>query len=171
MVKQSDYFLWLTPAESALRELQTLIDSLAKEYGGPSFEPHITLLSRLAGSAAEIETSVAELADCFVPLSVRCPTLGWSDEYYRCLYLNVEGDTALVSVYDRASARIPHALSKDFQPHISIAYGNLTESTKLEIAAALDGRYPTTLVVDRLSLYHAPGGPETWRRVRAFELA
>ena len=170
MAQQSDYFLWLTPTESVLRQLQALIDSLAHEHGGPSFEPHITLLSRLQGNATEIETRVAQLATGFAPITLHCPTLGWSDEYYRCLYLNVEKDPYLISLYGQAQAVIPHMVSKDFAPHVSLLYGHVAEQTKLKIATALQDIYPKRVPVDRLSVYHAPGGPETWQLVKAFHL-
>ena len=168
MTQQGDYFLWLTPSESVLRQLQALIDSLAHEHGGPSFEPHITLLSRLQGNATDLETRIAQLAARFAPITLHCPTLGWSDEYYRCLYLNVEKDPYLISLYDHARAEIPHAVSKDFAPHVSLIYGHLVEQTKLKIATALQDIYPKRVPVDRLSMYHAPGEPETWRLVKTF---
>jgi len=168
MTQQGDYFLWLTPTESVLRQLQALIDSLAHEHGGPSFEPHVTLLSRLQGNAPDIEAAIARLAAGFTPFTLRCPTLDWSDEFYRCLHLNVEKDPCLISLYDRARTEIPHAASKDFAPHVSLIYGHLAEPTKRMIAAALQDNYPKSIPVDRLSLCHAPGGPETWQLVRTF---
>jgi 2'-5' RNA ligase len=168
MTQQGDYFLWLTPAESALHSLQALIDSLAHEHGGPSFAPHVTLLSRLQGNATDIETRVAWLAAAFAPMTLRCPTLGWSDEYYRCLYLDVERDPNLISLHDLARAEIPLAVRKDFAPHVSLFYGHLPEQTKLKIATALQDNYPKSIPVDRLSMCHAPGGPETWRLVKTF---
>lgn len=171
MAQESHYFLWLTPTEPARRALRELIESLAQQYGGPVFEPHITLLSRLQGSATDIESKVAQLAAEFAPVTVRCPTLGCSDEYYRCLYLNVEKKGALVSLYEQARAFIPHAVSRDFLPHISLVYGDLEHHTKREITAALHDHHPKSLVLDRLSLYHAPGPPATWRLVHAFPFA
>lgn len=168
MTQQGDYFLWLTPAEPVLRQLRALIDSLAHEHGGPSFEPHITLLSRLRGTATDIETGVAQLAVGFAPITLHCPTLGWSDEYYRCLYLNVEKDPYLISLYDQAQAQIPHAVSKDFVPHVSLIYGHLAEQTKRKMATALQDTYPKRVPVDRLSICHAPDGPETWQLVKTF---
>jgi 2'-5' RNA ligase len=168
MTQRSDYFLWLTPTESVLRQLQALIDSLAREHGGRSFEPHITLLSRLQGNATDIETRVAQLAAGFAPFALQCPTLGWSDEYYRCLYINVETDPYLVSLYNQARAEIPHAVDKDFAPHISLVYGDLAEHAKLKIVAAVQDIYPKRVPVDRLSIYQAPGGPETWQLVKDF---
>ena len=168
MTQESHYFLWLTPTESAGRALRELIESLAQQYGGPEFEPHITLLSRLQGSATDIESKVAQLAAEFAPVTVHCPTLGGSEEYYRCLYLNVEKNGALVSLYEQARASLPHAGGKDFSPHISLVYGDLKHHTKREIAAALHGHHPKSLVLDKLSLYHAPGPPATWQLLHAF---
>ena len=168
MNQQSDYFLWLTPAEPVLQQLQELINALARDHGGPSFAPHITLLSRLQGSEADLQSRIARLSTDFSPFTVHCPTLGWSDEYYRCVYLEIETDASLLSIHDRASVLIPHAVNTDFQPHISLMYGNLNEDTKLGIVTALEDIYPRSLLVDRMSLYHAPGGPQTWRLVKVF---
>ena len=168
MTQQADYFLWLTPTESVRRQLQAVIDALAHEHGGPSFEPHITLLSRLQGNAADIEIGVARLAAGFAPMVLHCPTIGWSDEYYRCLYLKVEKDPSLIALYDQARAAISHAGGKDFAPHVSLIYGHLLEQTKLKVATALQDVYPQRVPVDRLSIYFAPGRPQTWQLVKAF---
>ncbi|KAG7355672.1 cyclic phosphodiesterase-like protein [Nitzschia inconspicua] len=39
--------LWLIPPEPQRTTLQSEIDRLAKQYGGPTFPPHVTLLGRI----------------------------------------------------------------------------------------------------------------------------
>lgn len=57
-----NYSLWLEPAAGALRDrLQREVRSQSGAYGGPCFEPHVTLLAdvRSDDEAALLETAAA----------------------------------------------------------------------------------------------------------------
>lgn len=38
------YSIWLIPDGEVYKTVSSIIQNIAKEYGGPLFEPHITLL-------------------------------------------------------------------------------------------------------------------------------
>lgn len=173
MHNKSNYFLWLTPSGSDFRQLLALVNSIGHKYGTPLFEPHITLLSGLLGSEKDIESRVSQLSSQFSAFTVHCSNMDWSDDYFRCLYIKVKKEPALVALYKQARKRIPNEKKGDFEPHnfephISLMYGKLAHKTKQELAIKLEKEYPEHLLIDSLSLYRCSGPPESWRLVKEY---
>jgi 2'-5' RNA ligase len=166
MHNESKYSLWLTPSGSDFRQLLALVNSIGHKYGTPLFKPHITLLSGLLGSEEELESRVSQLSSQFSAFTVHCSNMDWSDDYFRCLYIKVKKEPALVALHEQARKLIPNKKKGDFEPHISLMYGKLAHKAKQELAIKLEKEYPEHLLIDSLSLYQCSGPPESWHRVK-----
>lgn len=168
MHNKSNYFLWLKPSGSDFHQLLALVNSIGHKYGTPLFEPHITLLSGLLGSEKDIESRVFQLSSHYSPFTVHCSNMDWSDDYFRCLYIKVKKEPALVALYEQARKLIPNEKKRDFEPHISLMYGKLAHKAKQELAIKLKKEYPEHLLIDSLSLYRCSGPPESWRLLKEY---
>jgi uncharacterized protein YcgL (UPF0745 family) len=49
--KTTGYHLFIEPKDALREKLQSVIDSLATEYGSPRFAPHVTLLACIPGNS------------------------------------------------------------------------------------------------------------------------
>lgn len=56
------YSIWVIPPEPIYSQLKTIIDDLAGEFDGPTFEPHMTLVGDIDKDVSELEKKLKELS-------------------------------------------------------------------------------------------------------------
>ena len=164
------YSLWLRPEPAAARHLGCVIHDLARRYGSPVFPPHITLLGSIAGAESDILRAARQLARALPRFDVALGDIDYLPEYYRCLFIRVEPDEALLAANRRAKAEFERLADKAFMPHLSLLYAELDEDHKRDEAADLAGRYPARIEIEGLDVYTTSGDPRHWRRIASFGL-
>lgn len=127
---KSEYSVWILPQAGLEQALQKTILEIAAIQGENTFFPHVTLQGDLCGPSEEMSRSVAMMAQ-HIPLQrwrVRAVECG--DHFFRCLYLRFDEDVALLELQDKVCAftRTCNGLSPF--PHLSLAYGRVTEVTR-----------------------------------------
>jgi hypothetical protein len=65
-----NYSIWIKPTSSVAAKLRQEIQTQSAAFGGPLFEPHVTLLPDIQGSKQEIVKKCQHLAE---KLKVRRP--------------------------------------------------------------------------------------------------
>ena len=169
MAKRS-YALWLMPTGEVKRQLATTILALSKEYSTPAFEPHVTLLGGIVGPLPETMTKAAKLAQLLHPFVLRLTTVGFLEEYFRCLFIRVAPTNLLVKAHRVASEVFQVRFQSAYMPHLSLMYGNLDPQRQESIIAALGRRLDFEFNARATYLYLIRGEPYQWRRVQAFDL-
>lgn len=130
--------IWLRPEGPAADALEEAITSLRERYGGPGVWPHVSLGNSIDCLPSQIERRLETLAAELPPLTIRVAGVGWHDDYWRCLYLRV-GLTRELREAHRAVCEIFRvAPEPDFEPRISLLYGDYTRDRKRQIALELD---------------------------------
>ena len=164
-------FLWLLPSASVQDRFATLIDTLSRRHGTPRFAPHITLTGSLDSPADEISLRTSDLAARLRPVPVQLTEVGWSDEYFRCLFIRAAASPELLAAHRTACAHLGRSPDTDFMPHLSLIYGNLSQDQKDRIVDEIGRRFDIGFDADRVGLCLAAGSPEQWRLIRTFALA
>ena len=158
------------PPEPEREHLAGLITRLAVRFGGPDFEPHVTLLPGLAGSYESVLTVAAELAGRTPPLEIR-PTRGdHRDEFFRCLFLEVALTRELEATHELARRLFKVRFEAPFLPHLSLVYGWLAEPEKERALGEIAGEVLGAFRVNTLDVFHTDGPVAAWRRVGRFAL-
>ncbi|MDB5265644.1 MAG: cyclic phosphodiesterase-like protein [Parcubacteria group bacterium] len=164
------YHLFLEPSGATAESLKASIAALAEEFGGPTFPPHVTLLSGIATEEEEVLIEKTEqLAALTVPFSLTLGEAGTEDAYFRALYLKVQESEALVLFHAHASELFSMQDASTFMPHLSLLYGNYPEERKRAALAALlvpEGSFS----IDRISLYRTEGTVADWQKVADLSL-
>jgi 2'-5' RNA ligase len=153
--------LWLIPAEPVRGRCAASIDMLAREFGTPSFAPHVTLLQGIRRDADDVVAAARELACALPPLAVTLGALGEAPEYYRALFVEVTGPD-LDAARRRAAAALAIPPDADFDPHLSLLYGQLSSVTKASIMSRIDRALEGAATLDRLDVVDTEGRPEAW---------
>lgn len=168
------YAIWLLPHKDKYKELAQIIFRLSREYNGPCFSPHITLLAGVHGNEQELISKTSELAGKMAVLSVISSAVETQDSFYRSLYLKIVETRSLLESRQQAETLFyPLALDEtedqkhtnNFMPHLSLLYGNQSAQLKKQIIAGLKGKARLDLLIDRIALVSAIGIPENWRIV------
>jgi 2'-5' RNA ligase len=158
------YHLWLKPSGSTYDELAATIRELAQELNAPVFEPHVTLLS-LEGSEREHVRRTGELAGQLEPFSVILTELSSRNEYFQCLFINVQQTTQVMDA-NALAKRIFHQAERAYAPHLSLLYGLYPEVRKREIIARLGSGVRTWFEASAIHLIQADSGdPKDWHEL------
>jgi 2'-5' RNA ligase len=164
------YFLWLLPPAPVQNRFALLIDTLSQRLGTPRFTPHITLVGSVDSPLAEIVARLTMLAARLAPVPVRLTGTGYTEQYFRCLFMQAERSPPLLAAHEIASAHLGRLPEADFMPHLSLIYGSLPPEQKRKIVDEIAGRFDAAFQVDRMGLCLPDGPPERWRVLRTFAL-
>src|SRR3989344_5644563 len=146
MSKANGYSLWLMPDDSNYKLLKNIINSVSNAYNTPSFEPHMTLIGELAISdralvIAKTETLVTKLS----ALHANLKSVNQTDHFFRSLFLTAELENNLNIANTYAREIFMRQKDLQFFPHLSLAYGRLSEDVKAEISSKIAGFLPLSV--------------------------
>lgn len=164
-------FLWLLPPASVHDRFAALIGALSQRLRTPAFQPHITLLGSLEFPQNEVVSRTAALAAELPAVPIHLTDIGWSDAYFRCLYIRAERTPPLLTVHRIASRHFERLPDTQFMPHLSLIYGNLSAEVKQRIANEIGLSIDAVFHIDRIGICLANESPADWRVIQTFALA
>ena len=161
--------LWLSPPEPLYGRLSGLIGALASRLGTEAFAPHITLLSGLAGDG--LDARLLRLGRGLAPFEVRLQGVGLGTEFFHCVFAGAASTPALLAARSRATEVFGVGGSEAFDPHLSLAYGNLGSAEKNAARAAAGDLAALSFSVDSIDLMDTGGEVARWRRLARVPLS
>ena len=156
------YALWLSPDGEAFERWQALIAELSARLGTPAFDPHVTLVGGLHGEFEALQQATRQLALEIEPMVLPLGASRYLDEYYRCLFVDVDACPALARAQAAAARRFGPGPSP-YYPHLSLVYGELPAARKQQLIAEIGARFDEPLPIVQLTLIEVPDGPTSWR--------
>ncbi|MGK3965530.1 2'-5' RNA ligase family protein [Sorangium sp. So ce118] len=173
--QEKAFALWLVPGGAPLGRLQRLIEALARETGGPTFTPHLTLLGGLRGDGDALAARLGDLGDARRPVELRACGPATGSAYHQCVLLDVARTEPLAALRRAAEAAFG-ASESPFRPHVSLVYGDLRDlPAQRRRALAADPRVlalgQEVWWAERLELWSVAGETERWRCVAGVALA
>jgi 2'-5' RNA ligase len=162
--------LWVLPRGEALERLQGLVSRLSEKYETPAFKPHVTALGGLDGTEDETRLLASNLASLLGPYRVRLGEAGYSEDYYRCLYLRVKETREVMGACALAREIFGRAGERPYLPHLSIIYGYLPEAEKRRIIKETHAFRGMDFEVGSIHLFSTSNEPRQWREVAEFPL-
>jgi hypothetical protein len=151
--------VWLTPIARDAAFLGQQIERCARVLGSPRFPPHVTLCTDPAVTRLAAVGSLSEL-----PLTSTFTSLEFGRDYFHGCYLRADDDRALRELQARCVAGLGGTAPQTYPPHLSLAYGVLSEERRVA-AAALISELPVQLSFDRLELWESSGPVSSWRKL------
>lgn len=161
--------LWLVPPPDVRRGLARRIDELALRHGTPRFEPHVTLLAGIEAEGGQVAAESRGLVGRLGPVGLRLTRAGGRDEFFRCVFLEVEPEPALVEAHRRARERFGRDAEPPFFPHLSLVYGRLDSDAKAALLQELeqDAGWRVASSASALWVVLTEGTVEEWRTLAA----
>ncbi|CAA6673006.1 unnamed protein product [Spirodela intermedia] len=165
------YSVWAIPPEGVTQRLKKLMSALRSEFGGPEFDPHITVVGAtklthhdaLRNLRAVVYGGAATAT--LKPYPARLSAVSCGTSFFQCVYFLVDPS--------------PRYASSEYMPHLSLLYGDLSEEERRRAAAMAEALASDDLIglsfpVAALALYKTDTGDKTldsWEKVAVFELA
>lgn len=81
------YSVWALPPEDVRVRVKKLMDGLRSEFGGPQFEPHVTVIGAIRLTEAEARDRFKKACEKLKPYSATVDKTDTGTFYYQCVYL------------------------------------------------------------------------------------
>jgi 2'-5' RNA ligase len=128
--------IWLMPSDRDAVLLRGIITGLARRFGTPEFEPHLTLAGDLHDAPGVYIPLLDELAAMCAAFAQPIEDIVLTEAYFRAFYAAFGQTTELRRLRERCAASVG-GTSKGFTPHVSLLYGSLPESEKQDAAGTI----------------------------------
>lgn len=165
---------WLLPKPDAGRKLQLLIDSLADEYDGPRFKPHVTILSGSLAIDDRVEEVVERSIHSLEAIVLRSKELAFGNSFTKSCFISFEDDSLLSDLWKALAGNCSPLSSAAFVPHLSLFYGALNEKQRCQIrdSITVPGQisFSVLAAVARKGPTRSKADVESWQRVYYREL-
>jgi 2'-5' RNA ligase len=165
-----NYSLWFMPTGRADEEFSALLSRLAAQYSSPKFPPHITLIGLVEAEEAAMISKTQAVAAQLHPFLIKLTQVGYTSDFYRSLFVNVESSEKILTAYQEARKIFPANQAASLMPHLSLLYGDFPITTKQQIIKEIGDTYPHTFESSTLYLYLTDGDASTWRKIHEFPL-
>jgi 2'-5' RNA ligase len=159
------YSLWLMPAGGVREWLVRTLRELSVQYGAPAFPPHVTLLGGITEARGGVLRRTASLAALLRPFIVQLGEIDCLDQYFRSLFARAAPTPPLLKAHQLACQVFGHRREPLFMPHLSLLYGDFSQSQKDKTIDAMGQRLDLQFKVQNLFLYSTRGEPSRWRQV------
>ncbi|MEN6317748.1 MAG: hypothetical protein ABFD82_03185 [Syntrophaceae bacterium] len=166
-MNNAKYAFWLVPSGEAYNLLKETIRHYSEMYSTPLFEPHVTLISNLPGAVSGLRQKASQLARIIGRLKLRLEKPVHSNSYFRCVFLDVAKEPAILRAHAIASGLIPASPHTEYRPHLSLVYGNLPGIDRERIVAEIGDKLCGPVTVKQMLLYQASSDspPDTWEQI------
>ena len=169
---QPSYSIWLMPEPDSTTQaqLKNIIFSLSSSYGGPVFEPHVTMISSFLGNEKELLEKTEIISKKIKPFKIIFGTIGYDNIFFQSLFLKVDINIELIKSRKIASKefKLDENCNK-YMPHLSLAYGNYKLKVKKKMISKLRD-IPVGFSVNRIFLAHNDEINLIWRVINSFKL-
>jgi 2'-5' RNA ligase len=170
-VRATGFSLWLIPEGAVRHQLRERIQTLARRFATPVFEPHLTLVGGVSGPAALVRETAARVARGTRAFPVLFVSTAHSEDYFRCVVLEADLSSTLAAAHRAALTALGRTGAPAFHPHLSLVYGSLLANTRAAVCAELASLCPLSCDVGAIEVVETDGAVESWRTVESLSLS
>ncbi|CAL9112771.1 unnamed protein product [Musa textilis] len=187
------YSVWALPPEDVRDRLKRLMGALRSEFGGPKFEPHITVVGAISLGPDDARRRFRSACAALSPYPVRVSAVSRGTFFYQCVFLLIDPspearstpsqstsflEISVVATSARSCGHFGYENTTPYMPHLSLLYGDLTEEEKeraRQRAEALDKEILSlSFEVSAVALYKTDTEDkslESWEQVELCHLS
>ncbi|XP_008383549.3 cyclic phosphodiesterase-like [Malus domestica] len=151
------YSVWALPPDDVAPRLKKLMQGLRAEFGGPQFEPHITVVGAISLTLDDALAKFRSASEGLKAYDAKVDRVATGTFFYQCVFLLINPTPQVVEASAHCSGHFGFKSSTPYMPHLSILYGDLTDEEKKkaqEKASTLDESIASlSFPVTRLALY------------------
>lgn len=171
------YSVWALPPEDVSNRARKLMTTLRSEFGGPEFEPHVTVVGAISLSPEDALEKFRSACKGVKPYTANGKGVSTGTFFYQCVFLLLEATPQVVEASDHCCGHLGYNRPSSYMPHMSLLYADLTDEEKKkaqERANALDESLGNlNFTISRLALYKTDTEDKTlksWEKVDEYNL-
>uniref|UniRef100_A0A2N9F8P6 Cyclic phosphodiesterase n=1 Tax=Fagus sylvatica TaxID=28930 RepID=A0A2N9F8P6_FAGSY len=173
-VEKHWYSVWAVPPEDVRARLKKLMDGLRAEFGGPQYEPHMTVVKAVS---LRPDDALDKFRSACQGLKPYIATVDHVATGF-CVYLQIHPTAEAVETSAHCKSHFGLKSSTPYMPHLSILYGDMTDEEMKkaqEKATILDESISSlSFQVSRLALYKTDPDDKTlksWEKIAEYSLS
>ncbi|GAB2239880.1 hypothetical protein Droror1_Dr00020398 [Drosera rotundifolia] len=174
------YSVWALPPSSTNTRVKTLMTRLRSEFGGPEFEPHVTVVGAVEMTEEDAINRFEAACEGVREYVGEVDGVEIGTFFYQCVFMLLKKSREVLENSANCCSHFGYKNSSLYMPHMSLIYGDLTDEEKKkkkkaqEKAIMIDEsisslRFPIT----RFGLYETDVGDKTtksWKKVAECDL-
>ena len=145
------YYIWGEFSHIDFTSLNRLQKRVNDFFNGPDFIVHLTL----SGPFYELdEATIGGIEDLAVTnnmIEMTTNGYGIEDNIFQSFYIQIQMSSELINLKGRLDDLLNITPKEDFNPHISLFYGNIRQTLKQEVISKLNTP-PEVITLDRISI-------------------
>ena len=162
------YYIW---GEFTLKDFNSLnkLHQRANHFlNGPDFIIHLTLSGPFYDLDEETISGIENLAITKKVIEMTTNGYGTEDNIFQSFYIQIQLSAELIDLKERLDDLL-NTPSKDYNPHISLFYGDIQHSLKEDAIGKLD-MPPEEITLDRISIVEIVDNIESWKVLYSYPL-
>ncbi|CAN7132402.1 cyclic phosphodiesterase [Brassica rapa] len=167
--KREMYAVWAVPEEDVEDRLRRLMEGLRSEFGGPPFDPHLTLVGPQKLTAGEAKLMFEAACEGFKAYPATVDQVSAATSYFQCVYVSLRHNVEVMNAAGHFMGHFKAFTGKLYVPHMSILYGDLTVEEKkkaLEKASTLDSSLDgLNFRINRVELWITDADVGSWVKI------
>ncbi|KAK4743702.1 hypothetical protein SAY87_010014 [Trapa incisa] len=167
------YSVWALPPEAEVApRLRELMGALKSTFGGPRFEPHVTVVGLIELTEEEAVKRLRAACDGLKAYTATVDRVATGTFFYQCVYLLLHPTPEVVEAGSHCWKHFGYTQSTPYMPHLSLLYGDLNEEEKKAGQDKANSLDPTisslSFLISRLALYKTDPDDKTclsWEKI------
>ncbi|KAI4370997.1 hypothetical protein MLD38_019278 [Melastoma candidum] len=125
-----EYSVWAVPPEDVSQRLRCLMAGLRAEFGGPEFDPHITVVGLVSLTEEDALSRFRAACEGLKEYEAVVEGVGTGSIYWQCVYLLIKPTEEVVAASDHCCRHFGYLRSSPYMPHLSLVYGDISDEEK-----------------------------------------
>ena len=155
------FWIWGQFDNQSTINLNKIYKNINDNLKGPLFEIHLTLSGPIKNKNKEIINKFFLLKKMIELIEIETVDYLYSENYYESLFIKIKKSNELMDLKFTID-KIFNLSNKEYNPHISLFYGNTLEEKKLEIISKIS-KPPKRIKLKKLCLVNIEENINKWK--------
>jgi 2'-5' RNA ligase len=160
---------WLLPSTADRAFFQNIINTLARTYEAPPFEPHVTIYSGASSPQDNPEALLQQATNSIQRIHLCVDTLLYTDVFTKTLFVQFHPSPILTAISETLRNAVSEPSDYVLNPHLSLIYKQMSNSTKQHLVSSL--HLPQSQIIfDEVSAVVSSGRTQTPRDIENWNM-
>ena len=163
------YWLWCQFSDSNMKYLEKLKSEVNKKICGHSFDIHLTLVGPYLNLDEKELNLIRDTSNKIKKFHIKLSKYSYSENKFKSLFTEVEKTNSLLSVRKKFNSTNYINKSVDYNPHVSLFYGNIEKNRKVKLIS----KFPELIkscIVEKICIVDVDENINQWNIIERINL-